>query len=79
MSERTTQQEIEHMVEIPSDLVTLTSILTVPRTARGIVLFAHGSGRHSPRNRYATRVLGQAGMLTRPRRNRTNWVARQRH
>jgi putative phosphoribosyl transferase len=66
MTEMTTQQEIEHTVEIPSGLVTLIGTLTVPRTARGIVLFAHGSGssRHSPRNRYVARVLGQAGLAT---------------
>jgi putative phosphoribosyl transferase len=40
--------------------------LAVPRTARGIVLFAHGSGssRHSPRNRYVAGVLNGAGIAT---------------
>jgi len=37
-----------------------------PENARGIVVFAHGSGssRHSPRNRYVARVLNEAGLGT---------------
>jgi len=40
--------------------------LDIPEGARGIVLFAHGSGssRHSPRNRYVARVLRDAGLAT---------------
>lgn len=40
--------------------------LTIPPTARGLVLFAHGSGssRHSPRNRFVAEVLQQAGLAT---------------
>ncbi len=40
--------------------------LTVPEDARGVVLFAHGSGssRLSPRNRYVARVLNEAGLAT---------------
>lgn len=40
--------------------------LTVPEGARGVVLFAHGSGssRLSPRNRYVAAVLNQAGLAT---------------
>ncbi len=40
--------------------------LTVPEHAKGIVLFAHGSGssRHSPRNRYVASVLNEAGLAT---------------
>ena len=40
--------------------------LTVPARARGIVLFAHGSGssRHSPRNRYVARALNGDGLAT---------------
>jgi dienelactone hydrolase len=38
--------------------------LVVPPGAKGIVLFAHGSGssRHSPRNRYVARALQQSGL-----------------
>ena len=38
----------------------------MPEVARGIVVFAHGSGssRHSPRNRYVASVLNGAGLGT---------------
>ena len=40
--------------------------LTIPRLARGIVVFAHGSGssRHSPRNKFVASELQKAGMAT---------------
>lgn len=40
--------------------------LRIPQDARGIVLFAHGSGssRHSSRNRYVARLLNEAGLAT---------------
>jgi len=46
--------------------VTLEGELSLPATAPGLVLFAHGSGssRHSPRNRYVADVLQQAGLGT---------------
>jgi dienelactone hydrolase len=46
--------------------VALEGDLTIPVDARGIVLFAHGSGssRFSPRNQYVARVLRQAGLAT---------------
>jgi putative phosphoribosyl transferase len=44
----------------------LSGDLVVPEHAKGIVLFAHGSGsgRHSPRNRYVADVLQQVGLGT---------------
>lgn len=53
-------------VKIRSDSVLLDGELTLPETATGIVLFAHGSGssRHSPRNKYVAQVLQQAGVGT---------------
>ena len=44
----------------------LAGDLVVPERARGLVLFAHGSGssRHSPRNRAVAAVLQEAGMAT---------------
>lgn len=44
----------------------LPGTLHLPPAARGVVVFAHGSGsgRHSPRNRYVARVLGEAGLGT---------------
>jgi len=46
--------------------ISLEGELTIPSEVRGVVLFAHGSGssRHSPRNKYVARVLGEAGMGT---------------
>jgi putative phosphoribosyl transferase len=51
---------------IPVAGVTLEADITVPERARGVVLFAHGSGsgRHSPRNRYVAAELGRAGLAT---------------
>jgi pimeloyl-ACP methyl ester carboxylesterase len=56
----------EQLVEVPSGGVTQEGNLTVPPGARGVVLFAHGSGssRHSPRNRYVAGVLQGAGLAT---------------
>jgi len=46
-------------VMIDVDGVSLEGTLSLPKSARGLVLFAHGSGssRHSPRNRYVAHIL----------------------
>jgi putative phosphoribosyl transferase len=53
-------------VVVSSDDVRLTGDLTVPDGARGVVLFAHGSGssRFSPRNRLVAGTLNVAGLAT---------------
>ena len=53
-------------VTIPAGTVFVEGHLTVPESARGVVVFAHGSGssRHSPRNRYVASVLNAAGLAT---------------
>ena len=53
-------------VTIPADGVALCGILAVPRHARGIVLFAHGSGsgRLSPRNTRVAEALRGGGFAT---------------
>ena len=54
-------------VSVPvSGGVLLEGDLDLPSGARGVVLFAHGSGsgRHSPRNQYVARQLGSAGLAT---------------
>jgi putative phosphoribosyl transferase len=58
--------ETDRPVRLQADGVTLEGDLTLPPGARGVVLFAHGSGssRHSPRNRYVARVLREAGLGT---------------
>jgi putative phosphoribosyl transferase len=56
----------EKPVEFEVAGVMLAGTLCVPDGARGIVLFAHGSGssRHSPRNRYVAGVLRDGGVGT---------------
>lgn len=53
-------------VRIPVDSVELDGELVVPPSARGVVLFAHGSGssRFSPRNTYVAKILQQRGIGT---------------
>jgi dienelactone hydrolase len=53
-------------VGIDADGVRLQGDLTVPPDARGVVVFAHGSGsgRFSPRNRAVADVLVAAGLAT---------------
>jgi dienelactone hydrolase len=56
----------EQSVEIVLGPIRLQGDLAVPPNARGIVLFAHGSGssRLSPRNRYVAGVLQMGGFAT---------------
>ncbi len=53
-------------VSVPIEGVVLDGSLGVPDGARGVVLFAHGSGssRHSPRNRYVADELRRGGLAT---------------
>lgn len=53
-------------VQVAAGPVSVVGHLTIPENARGIVVFAHGSGssRHSPRNRYVAEVLHGAGLAT---------------
>jgi putative phosphoribosyl transferase len=57
---------VEESLHIPVDDVLLPADVVVPAEARGVVLFAHGSGssRHSPRNRYVAAELREAGLAT---------------
>jgi len=57
---------LEQAVPIPISGTELTADVSVPSPARGVVLFAHGSGsgRHSPRNRYVAGELNAAGLAT---------------
>jgi pimeloyl-ACP methyl ester carboxylesterase len=56
----------ERAVRVPAGAVVLDGDLRVPERARGVVLFAHGSGssRLSPRNRYVARLLNEAKLAT---------------
>lgn len=60
------QDHVDAEVTIAADGVLLHGHLTIPRGAKGIVVFAHGSGssRNSPRNRYVAGVLNDAGLGT---------------
>lgn len=61
---KSSSQEIS--VQIPANSVVLNGSLVVPEKAKGIVLFAHGSGssRRSPRNIYVAGVLNRDGIAT---------------
>jgi pimeloyl-ACP methyl ester carboxylesterase len=56
-------EQAEQTVRVGTGGVVLEGTLTVPSGARGVVLFAHGSGssRHSPRNRYVAGKLQRGG------------------
>jgi dienelactone hydrolase len=53
-------------VHIPAGQLELEGELILPPSAKGVVLFAHGSGssRFSPRNTYVAEVLQQRGIGT---------------
>ncbi len=63
MGGRTT---IQREVRVASNGAELDGVLTLPESAAGLVLFAHGSGSHrlSRRNRYMASVLVDAGLAT---------------
>jgi len=56
----------ERAVTIPLDGIQLEGDLVLPVSAKGVVLFAHGSGssRKSPRNRQVARTLNAGGLGT---------------
>ncbi len=69
-------------IQVTAGPVSVAGHLTIPEYAKGVVVFAHGSGssRHSPRNRFVAEVLNKAGFATvlfdlltpREERNRAN-------
>ena len=56
----------ERPVVVAAGEVVLHGDLRIPAGARGVVLFAHGSGssRHSPRNRFVAEMLGRGSFGT---------------
>src|SRR5436190_22978187 len=66
MNANVTSPAVNRSVRIQAGAVQLEGELNVPETARGIVIFAHGSGssRHSPRNQFVARILQTAGLGT---------------
>ncbi|KTD53698.1 dienelactone hydrolase family protein [Legionella santicrucis] len=57
---------MEHPISIPSTNVYLNGLLIIPEDAKGIILFAHGSGssRFSSRNQYVASILNQGRYAT---------------
>jgi putative phosphoribosyl transferase len=57
---------MEQRVRVAAGRVRLAADLAIPAAAKGVVLFAHGSGsgRLSPRNRLVAATLQQAGLAT---------------
>ena len=53
-------------VSIAFEGLSLDGLLTVPEHAKGLVVFAHGSGssRFSSRNRFVAEILNEAGIAT---------------
>ena len=53
-------------MRVPADQLMLEGNLNLPEAARGVVLFAHGSGssRFSPRNQHVARMLNQERLAT---------------
>jgi putative phosphoribosyl transferase len=62
----TDEQPTPRAVRVPTPGAELAGDLVVPPAARGVVLFAHGSGssRHSPRNKQVAAALQAAGYGT---------------
>jgi pimeloyl-ACP methyl ester carboxylesterase len=58
--------QFENEVIVPAGAVSLDGELQIPQNARGVVLFAHGSGssRLSPRNQFVAKILREAGLGT---------------
>ncbi len=56
----------ENLVSIPYGEVRLEGALEIPKGAKGVVIFAHGSGssRFSPRNNYVAEELRKHGLGT---------------
>lgn len=60
------ETEAGKILKIQAGDVSLEGSLAIPQGARGLVVFAHGSGssRFSPRNRYVAEVLRRSGLGT---------------
>src|ERR1700746_2381748 len=60
------ESEEERLVRVAAGTIMLDGNLSVPDGARGIVVFAHGSGSSSlsPRNRHVAQLLNRAVLAT---------------
>ncbi len=61
MQSKSVTQIWNRSIQVQDGDDTLNGLLNVPMRAKGIVIFAHGSGsgRHSPRNNYVASVLNE--------------------
>src|SRR6516165_620428 len=66
MNRTSSLDRVARPIKIAIGPVTLEGDLAIPEGARGIVLFAHGSGssRQSPRNRFVAETLLDGGLAT---------------
>jgi putative phosphoribosyl transferase len=66
MYRRTSSSPWERPVHVTAGQATLGGVLGIPPNAKGIILFAHGSGsgRLSPRNNFVAHVLQEGGFAT---------------
>jgi dienelactone hydrolase len=66
MNKASNLDRVARPIKIAMPPVTLEGDLAIPEGARGIVLFAHGSGssRQSPRNRFVAETLVDGGLAT---------------
>lgn len=57
---------VSMLVRIPVGQIHIEGMLELPKSVKGVVLFAHGSGssRHSKRNNYVAQVLQESGIGT---------------
>lgn len=60
------KDSMEEVIHVKIDHISLEGALEVPKDAKGIVLFAHGSGssRHSVRNIFVAKALSKVGLGT---------------
>ncbi len=58
--------EKEVVITDPDDEIVLNGVLAMPRSAKAVIIFAHGSGsgRFSPRNNFVARQLQEAQLGT---------------
>lgn len=59
-------ENLEKEVEIKLEKISLAGYLDIPKGAKALVVFVHGSGssRLSPRNRYVAQYLSKKGLAT---------------
>ena len=59
-------EDFKKLIQIPINSINLEGSLIIPKIAKAIVIFVHGSGssRKSPRNNYVAKILNDMGFAT---------------